>query len=330
MAFSNSTDKREALRRWGWRLTLLAVVALSWQLGSLQRQALLDDLEDQGRQELNLYVSHLAGQLNRYAFLPALLADDFRLQSLLIAPQNSDQQVRVNRLLAHVNAIAGSLDVYLMDADGITVAASNWQDELTFIGRDFSFRPYFVEAMAGRSGRYYALGTTSGRRGSYFSLPVGEPGKPTRVSLEDVLPLCALPLESDDPAIIAAADSGDPLAQCELAILFLNAKRPADAITWFTFSAKQFYADAMCFLGRHFLSGDGVPRDEKAGLLWLSRAATKEHPVARALIAFLQSPEGQQRLAARDQVALDKMLDNIERRILLTALQETADPARPG
>lgn len=186
MAFSNSTDKREALRRWGWRLTLLAVVALSWQLGSLQRQALLDDLEDQGRQELNLYVSHLAGQLNRYAFLPALLADDFRLQSLLIAPQNSDQQVRVNRLLAHVNAIAGSLDVYLMDADGITVAASNWQDELTFIGRDFSFRPYFVEAMAGRSGRYYALGTTSGRRGYYFSHPVGEPDEPLGVAVVKV------------------------------------------------------------------------------------------------------------------------------------------------
>jgi TPR repeat protein len=136
-------------------------------------------------------------------------------------------------------------------------------------------------------------------------------------------------LESEDLEVIAAADSGDPLAQCELAILFLSAKRPAEAITWFTFSAKQFYADAMCFLGRHYLSGEGVSRDEKAGLLWLSRAATKEHPVAQALIAFLQRPEGQQRLKAQDQVALDKMLDNIERRILLTALQETAGPARP-
>ncbi|MCB1775081.1 MAG: sensor histidine kinase, partial [Gammaproteobacteria bacterium] len=181
MAFSNSTEARAAVRRWGWRLTVLAVVAAAWQLGSLQRQALLEDLQDQGRQELNLYVSHLVGQLNRYAFLPALLADDFRLQSLLIAPQNSDQQVRVNRLLTHVNAIAGSLDVYLMDADGITVAASNWQDDVTFIGRDFSFRPYFIEAMSGRSGRYYALGTTSGRRGYYFSYPVGEPDEPLGV-----------------------------------------------------------------------------------------------------------------------------------------------------
>jgi len=181
MAFSSSFEYRATARRWGWRLTALALLALAWQLGSLQRSVLLDEVEAQGRQELDLYVSHLAGQLNRYAFLPALLADDFRLQSLLIAAQNDEQQARVNRLLAHVNDIAGSLDVYLMDTDGITVAASNWQDALTFIGRDFSFRPYFIDAMAGRSGRYYALGTTSGRRGYYFSHPVGEPDEPLGV-----------------------------------------------------------------------------------------------------------------------------------------------------
>ena len=72
--------------------------ALAWWLGNLQRGTLLDDLERKGRQELDLYVSHLSGQLNRYAFLPALLAHDFRLQSLLLAPGNVDQQDQVNRL----------------------------------------------------------------------------------------------------------------------------------------------------------------------------------------------------------------------------------------
>jgi len=143
--------------------------------------ALLDDLERKGRQELDLYVSHLSGQLNRYAFLPALLADDFRLQSLLLAPGNVDQQDQVNRFLGHVNTSAGSLDVYLMDATGLTLAASNWQDERTFVGQNFGFRPYFIDAMQGEPGRYYALGTTSGRRGYYFSHPVGDPEEPQGV-----------------------------------------------------------------------------------------------------------------------------------------------------
>ena len=68
-----------------------------------------------------------------------------------------------------------------MDAHGTTVAASNWQDELTFVGQNFAFRPYFVDAMNGRAGRYFALGTTSGRRGYYFSYPVGDLDEPAGV-----------------------------------------------------------------------------------------------------------------------------------------------------
>jgi two-component system C4-dicarboxylate transport sensor histidine kinase DctB len=161
-------------RRGAWPLVGLVIVLIAWHVGSLQRDVLLDRLEAQGRQEIDLYLSHLSGQLDRYAFLPELLADDFRLQSLLLSPANSAQQERVNRFLGHVNASAGALDVYLMDALGETLAASNWQHERTFIGQNFAFRPYFIEAMQGSPGRYFALGTTSGRRGYYFSYPVGD------------------------------------------------------------------------------------------------------------------------------------------------------------
>lgn len=185
MASSNSIAERGRLTRLGSRyavwLLLSAAVSLAWFVGNVQRAGLLEEVERRAQQELDLYVSHLGGQLDRFAFLPPLLGEDFRLQSLLIAPNNRSQQDQVNRFLSHVNQIAGALDVYLMDAQGVTVAASNWQDELTFIGRNFSFRPYFNEAMQGRLGRYYALGTTSGRRGYYFSYPVGDLDQPLGV-----------------------------------------------------------------------------------------------------------------------------------------------------
>ncbi|MCB1789376.1 MAG: sensor histidine kinase [Gammaproteobacteria bacterium] len=185
MASSNSIAEGVRWHRAGGMagavLLLLAGGLLSWYVGSLQRASLLDEIELKARQELDLYVSHLTGQLDRFAYLAPLLGDDFRLQSLLIAPNNVSQQDQVNRFLKHVATIAGALDVYLMDANGVTLAASNWQDELTFVGRNFSFRPYFSEAMQGRPGRYYALGTTSGRRGYYFSYPVGDVGKPLGV-----------------------------------------------------------------------------------------------------------------------------------------------------
>lgn len=184
MASSNSSADR-ALRRLppslGWWLLAGVMLALSWYTGNVQRDSLLAQLEVDGRQELDLYVAHLAGQLDEFAFLPALLADDHRLRALLQSPQDTVLQDQVNRYLAHVNTIAGSLDVYLMDTRGITLAASNWQQELTFVGRNFAFRPYFIEAMQGGAGRYYALGTTSGRRGFYFSYPVGAGASPLGV-----------------------------------------------------------------------------------------------------------------------------------------------------
>jgi len=41
-----------------------------------------------------------------------------------------------------------------MDSRGITLAASNWNEESSFVGRDFGFRPYFTQAMAGHLGRF--------------------------------------------------------------------------------------------------------------------------------------------------------------------------------
>ncbi len=165
-----------ARKSFGWWLLVAAMIVLSWQLGSIQQQSLLDELEVKGRQELDLYVSHLAGQIEQFSFLPALLGDDQRLRTLLLLPDDRPLREEVNQFLRHVNQITGSLDVYLMDKRGVTIAASNWQDEITFIGRNFAFRPYFKEAMQGQPGRYYALGTTSGRRGYYFSYPVGAKG----------------------------------------------------------------------------------------------------------------------------------------------------------
>ena len=153
MASSNSADSPLPVARLpralGWSLLAALVLAVSWYIGSLQRESALQQLESSGQQELDLYVSHLAGQLDRFAFLPALLADDFRLQSLLIAPHTRDQKQQVNRYLRYVNEIAGLIDVYLMDSTGVTLAASKWQDELTFVGINFAFRPYFLDAMNG-------------------------------------------------------------------------------------------------------------------------------------------------------------------------------------
>jgi C4-dicarboxylate-specific signal transduction histidine kinase len=59
-----------------------------------------------------------------------------------------------------------------MDDSGVTIASSNRDDPDSFVGKNYAFRPYFLEAMAGKVGRYFALGVTSKKRGFYASFPV--------------------------------------------------------------------------------------------------------------------------------------------------------------
>jgi PAS domain S-box-containing protein len=59
-----------------------------------------------------------------------------------------------------------------MDSSGKTIASSNRNQTDSFVGQNYSFRPYFVEAIQGRPSIYLAVGVTSGIRGLYFSHPV--------------------------------------------------------------------------------------------------------------------------------------------------------------
>ncbi len=56
-----------------------------------------------------------------------------------------------------------------MDTNGLTIASSNYESPDSLIGNSYRFRPYFRDAMAGRTGRFYAVGVTTGRPGYFIS-----------------------------------------------------------------------------------------------------------------------------------------------------------------
>jgi len=129
-------------------------------------------LVTQNNQQLDIFAAHLQSQLQRFDAIPKLLLDQKLVVASLQNTDNAKLQEKTNRYLKHVNNTIGASDTYLIDLNGTTVAANNWRDEQTFIGKNFAFRPYFQQAVSGQQGRYFALGTTSGQRGYYFSSPV--------------------------------------------------------------------------------------------------------------------------------------------------------------
>ena len=155
-----------------WRVLVIPALLMSLALWPLQRLAeryYTDKLLEQNRQTLDLYVANLLATLQRYEILPNILGDLPILRDVLAEPDNNEAQQRANLLLEDLKKRSGSDVIYLMDARGKTLAASNWALTEHFIGRDFSFRPYFQQAMEGHSAQFFGLGTTSSKRGYYFS-----------------------------------------------------------------------------------------------------------------------------------------------------------------
>jgi two-component system, NtrC family, C4-dicarboxylate transport sensor histidine kinase DctB len=159
-------------RRPRWRslaLLALCLAPLLWPLQHLAERYYRSELAGQNRQTLDLYVANLLGTLHRYEVLPQILGDLPALRAVLAAPHQPLTTDNANRLLKDIRAQTGAEVMYLMDTSGKTLAASNWDKHDSFVGRNFAFRPYFSEAMQGRLGRFFGLGTTSAKRGYFFA-----------------------------------------------------------------------------------------------------------------------------------------------------------------
>jgi len=161
----------------GWITLIALLVMILFAVSTTTYKRGLVELSEQGSIRLQLYVTYLRGVLEKYESLPEILAGDKKLVNFLKSPGGRERIEAFNRYLETINHISKSADTYLMDREGLTIAASNWQSERPFVGRNFSYRPYFQQAMQGDLGRYFALGTTSLKRGYFFAYPVRSENK---------------------------------------------------------------------------------------------------------------------------------------------------------
>ncbi|WP_239543969.1 ATP-binding protein [Marinomonas foliarum] len=155
-------------------IVIFIVSSLSiWKGGEALRNQQIKELRIDSFEQLNQLASVLESAIAKYQHMPTLLASNDRVSKALRDGFESDIN-QLNRELEQINRITEASDSYILDTDGLTIAASNYREDASFVGRNFAFRPYFKDAIQGKPGRYYALGTTSNRRGYYFSYPVYE------------------------------------------------------------------------------------------------------------------------------------------------------------
>ncbi|MGN6232874.1 MAG: sensor histidine kinase [Trinickia sp.] len=152
---------------------LLAVCIATWRITWLRG---IDVLQQQAAVRADRTASALGDTLERYESLSYLLASHPVVGEALDSG-SPDAIARANRYLEDANAHAHADVTYIIRADGLCLAASNWGRPDSFVGSQYRFRPYFIDAMHARIGRFFGIGTVSHVPGYYISQPVRHNGR---------------------------------------------------------------------------------------------------------------------------------------------------------
>jgi two-component system C4-dicarboxylate transport sensor histidine kinase DctB len=180
--------------RWIWRRVLVvSIVSLATAFAAAELSVGLarQDLAGRVNTDVALRAAMLSNELDRHRSLPFVLADDADVRAALRtantpaeSPATFDAlSERFERFAKH----AGAATVYLLDVSGRTLAASNWRTETSFVGENYSFRPYYRDAMKHGAAELFTLGTVSHVPGLYLARRIdesnagtvkGQPAKP--------------------------------------------------------------------------------------------------------------------------------------------------------
>jgi hypothetical protein len=114
------------------------------------------------------------------------------------------------------------------------------------------------------------------------------PNGRSMIPFESIRHECCFAIKEDDLELIAAADQGVAAAQNDLALLFLSHSKAKQAIYWLELAIKQKNTDAMHWLGRCYIEGTGLARDENLGLMWLARAAAEGHIISGKMMEAIR------------------------------------------
>ncbi len=152
-------------------LALLAIVASGGWVYERSLSQGARNLKAESNDRLDLFASVVEGRLRRLEPVPATIQLNAAVLSLLQAP-GAEHATAANDYLTRLNAYLGSVAVFVLDIRGIVLASSNnTQLDDSRLGEDVSYRPYYLEALAGRGTRHFAIGS-GGEAGYFVSHPI--------------------------------------------------------------------------------------------------------------------------------------------------------------
>jgi PAS domain S-box-containing protein len=153
-------------------LALGAATTAGQRLVANTRHFVLTALDFQTQSAL----ANLDGELRFRGALIKTLADEHSIHSLAREPSALHVE-EATKALVNYAAYHHISICYFMDSTGTVLASSNHNAPDTLVAQNYSFRPYFQEALRGNTGKSIHVGATTGKRGLFVSYPVSVDGR---------------------------------------------------------------------------------------------------------------------------------------------------------
>ncbi|MBB3612530.1 ATP-binding protein [Rhizobium sp. BK602] len=180
-----------------WKYLILALVLAILCVGmpalvqDMTRKYGLREAAVQSHERLKLISATLSTRIERFRYLPDVVARSSEIEDLFRSGMAQAKRPDINRFLARLADASGAVALYVTDTTGLAIASSNYDTPDSFVGHDYSYRPYFRDAMANGNGGYYAIGATTGQPGYFLSVPIKVDDRVVGVSIVkiDLLPV---------------------------------------------------------------------------------------------------------------------------------------------
>ena len=187
---------------------------------------------------------------------PALIAlaedhrDDAPASALQLAPRaaalaKDPRTEQMGRYLARINADMQYGGIFVLNRAGVVIAATDWSDKESLLGRELGSHDYFKQAMHAGTGRQFDVGRFGSRvPGLYIASRIGEPDDPAGALVimhgrDEMSPLLAgqhISVIIDGQGIVVASSNPEyllrhiaALATAKLDLAQLKAKLGLDA-----------------------------------------------------------------------------------------------------
>lgn len=146
-------------------LALMLTFAVSEHVATEQAIA---DVSNRAQSSAILLSASFRRELDKFGLVPVVLAEDQEARNAL-STRDPMLLRKLNQKLEALSNATHAGNVYLLDAHGVTVAASNWRRSDSFLGDSYAYRAYYRDAARLGSAQQFALGQRSRRPGLYIS-----------------------------------------------------------------------------------------------------------------------------------------------------------------